>query len=92
MAHPVQRMLHPPGEVSKYSAVTGGRVIEYKQKELNQKLAALIDDLRMRYSLGYHPSAQKPRGKFCAIRVKLSPEAKKAAGEVLVEARQGYYR
>ena len=92
MAHPVQRMLHPPGEVSKYSAVTGGQVIEYKQKELNQKLAALIDDLRMRYSLGYHPSAQKPRGKFCAIRVKLSSEAKKAAGEVLVEARQGYYR
>jgi VWFA-related protein len=92
MAHPVQRMLHPPGEVYKYATATGGQVIEYSKKELSQKLAALIDDLRMRYSLAYHPSAQKPRGKFCAIRVKLSPEAKKAAGEVLVEARQGYYR
>lgn len=92
MAHPAERMLHPPGEVYKYAAATGGQVIEYKKKELNEKLAALIDDLRMRYSLGYHPSAQKPRGKFCAIKVKLAPEARKAVGDVVVEARQGYYR
>jgi hypothetical protein len=52
----------------------------------------LIDDLRMRYTLGYHPSAQKPKGKYCAIKVKLTPEAKKAIGKVMVEARQGYYR
>src|SRR5438309_8988719 len=83
MAHPAQRMLHPPGEVYKYAAATGGQVIEYRKKELSQKLAALIDDLRLRYSLAYHPSAQKPRGKFCAIQVKLSPEARKAAGDVL---------
>jgi VWFA-related protein len=91
-AHPAERMLHPPGEVYKYAAATGGQVIEYKKKDLKDKLAALIDDLRMRYSLIYHPSAQKPKGKFCAIRVKLSPEAKKTVGDVVVEARQGYYR
>jgi hypothetical protein len=67
-------------------------VIEYKKKELKDKLAALIDDLRMRYSLGYHPSGQKPKGKYCAIKVKLSPETKKQLGDVVVEARQGYYR
>jgi VWFA-related protein len=92
MAHPVERMLHPPGEVYKYAAVTGGQVIEFRKKELKEKLALMIDDLRMRYSLGYHPSAQKPKGKYCAIRVKLAPEAKKAAGDVILEARQGYYR
>jgi VWFA-related protein len=92
MAHPVDRMLHPPGEVYKYAAATGGQVIEYKKKELKDKLAALIDDLRLRYSLGYHPSTQKPKGRYCAIKVKLAPEARKAAGEVVVEARQGYYR
>lgn len=91
-AHPLERMLHPPGEVYKYAEATGGQVIEFKKKELADKLAALIDDLRMRYSLGYHPSAQKPKGKYCAIKVKLAPEVKKSLGNVMVEARQGYYR
>jgi hypothetical protein len=92
MAHPAERMMHPPGEVYKYAAATGGQVIEYKKKELKDKLAALIDDLRMRYSLAYHPSEQKPKGKYCTIKVKLTPETKKSIGDVVVEARQGYYR
>jgi len=91
-AKPAERMLHPPGEVYKYATVTGGQVIEFKKKELQEKFALLIDDLRMRYSLGYHPSAQKPKGKYCVIKVKLAPEARKAVGKVEVEARQGYYR
>ncbi|HEV7673957.1 MAG TPA: VWA domain-containing protein [Candidatus Angelobacter sp.] len=89
---PAERMLHPPGEVYKYATATGGQVIEFKKKELPEKLTLLIDDLRMRYSLGYHPSGQKPKGKYCVIKVKLAPEAKKAVGKVEVEARQGYYR
>src|SRR5579859_1802773 len=92
MAHPVDRMLHPPGEVYKYATATGGQAIEYKKKELKDKLAALIDDLRMRYSLAYHPSQQKPKGKYCTIKVKVAAEARKSLGNVLVEARQGYYR
>jgi VWFA-related protein len=92
MSHPAERMLYPPGEVSKYAAATGGQVIEYKKKNLKDKLAALIDDLRMRYSLGYHPTEQKPKGKYCTIKVKLSPETRKQLGNVVVEARQGYYR
>jgi len=92
MAHPAERMLHPPGEVYKYASVTGGHVIEFKKKELKEKLARLIDDLRMRYTLGYHPSAQKPKGKYCAIKVKLTPKTRKAIGNVVVEAKQGYYR
>jgi VWFA-related protein len=92
MSKPAERMLHPPGEVYKYAVATGGQVIEFKKKELQQKLAMMIDDLRMRYSLGYHPSLPKPKGKYCAIKVKLAPETKKAIGNVVVEARQGYYR
>jgi VWFA-related protein len=92
MSKPAERMLHPPGEVYKYASVTGGQVIEFKKKELKEKLALLIDDLRMRYTLGYHPSAQGPKGKYCAIKVKLAPETKKTIGNVVVEARQGYYR
>jgi VWFA-related protein len=92
MSKPAERMLHPPGEVYKYASITGGQVIEFKKKELSEKLALLIDDLRMRYTLAYHPSLQKPKGKYCAIKVKLSPARKKAIGNVVVEARQGYYR
>jgi VWFA-related protein len=92
IAHPAERMLHPPGEVYKYASVTGGQVIEFKKKELKEKLARLIDDLRMRYTMGYHPSAQKPKGKYCAIKVKLTPKTRKAIGNVVVEAKQGYYR
>jgi VWFA-related protein len=92
MSHPIERMLHPPGEVYKYAAATGGQVVEFKKKELKEKLALMIDDLRMRYTLGYHPSSQKPQGKFCAIKVKLAPEAKQAIGEVILETKQGYYR
>ena len=92
MAHPAERMLHPPGEVYKY-AKDGLMIVEHhKKKELKEKLALLIDDLRMRYTLGYHPSAQKPKGKYCAIKVKLTPETRKAIGNVVVEAKQGYYR
>jgi VWFA-related protein len=92
MSKPAERMLHPPGEVYKYASITGGQVIEFKKKELQEKLGLLIDDLRLRYSLGYHPSGQKPKGKYCAIKVKLAPETKKVIGNVTVEARQGYYR
>jgi len=92
MSKPAERMLYPPGEVYKYASVTGGQVIEFKKKELNEKLALLIDDLRMRYTLGYHPSTQKLKGKYCTIKVKLAPEARKTLGSVVVEARRGYYR
>ena len=91
-AHPMESMLHPPGEIYKYAEATGGQVIEFKKKQLEEKLAALIDDLRMRYSLGYHPSMKRPKGKYCAIKVKLVPEVEKSIGKVMVEARQGYYR
>src|SRR5579884_338370 len=92
MVHPAERMLYPPGEVYKYAAMTGGQVIEFKKKELKEKLALMIDDLRLRYSMVYHPSGQKSKGKYCAIKVKLTPEARKTAGDVMVEAKQGYYR
>jgi VWFA-related protein len=91
-AKPAELMLHPPGEVYKYASASGGQVIEFKKKELSEKLALLIDDLRLRYTLGYHPSRQKPKGKYCVIKVKLTPDARKVLGNVIVEARQGYYR
>jgi VWFA-related protein len=85
-------MLYPPGEVYKYARASGGQVIEASGKKLKAKLAELIDDLRMRYSLSYHPSAPKPKGTFCFIQVRLAPEIRKAQKHLVVEAKQGYYR
>lgn len=85
-------MLYPPGEVHKYARTSGGQVVESSHKHIDERLASLIDDIRMRYSLGYHPSGQKPKGKFCVIEVKLSPEAHRLHRDAIIEARQGYYR
>jgi VWFA-related protein len=85
-------MLYPPGEVHKYAQVSGGHVLESSRKQIETRLAELIDEIRMRYSLGYRPEGQKPKGKYCKIEVKLTPEAKKVHSEAIVEARQGYYR
>jgi VWFA-related protein len=88
----VGRMQYPPGEVYKYARATGGQVVESSIKKLPGKLAQLIDDIRLRYNLGYHPSVGKPTGRFCAIKVKLAPEVRKSQKNLVVEAKQGYYR
>jgi len=88
----VGAMVYPPGEVYKYARTTGGLVIEASGKKMKARLAEMIDDLRMRYSLSYHPSAKKPKGTFCSLQVKLSPDLKKAQKDLIVEAKQGYYR
>jgi VWFA-related protein len=88
----IDRMMHPPGDVYKYANATGGLVVESNEKKLPAKLADLIDDLRLRYTLGYSPSVAKPQGSFCTIKVELAPAVKKLQKELVVEARQGYYR
>jgi VWFA-related protein len=88
----IGRMLYPPGEVYKYAQASGGEVVESNSRKLPAKLAQLIDDIRMRYSLGYHPSMAKPKGKFCAIKVDLAADVKKTQKDLVVEAKRGYYR
>lgn len=82
----------PPGDVYKYAAQTGGQVMKSSKADVATKLAELIDQIRTRYSLGYHPSTQQPAGKFCEIKVNLSPGIEKREGAVLVKAKRGYYR
>lgn len=88
----LNKMLYPPGDVHKYAQATGGQVVEGSSRRIDQRLASLIDDIRMRYTLAYHPAGEKPKGKFCAIEVKLAPGTKKAHQDAVVEARAGYYR
>jgi hypothetical protein len=88
----VDRSLNPPGDVHYYAQATGGLVVESSDKTVPAKLAELIDDLRLRYTLGYRPSVAKPQGTFCPIKVELAPEVKKLQKDLIVNARQGYYR
>jgi VWFA-related protein len=85
-------MRYPPGSVRKYALASGGEVIETNTKRMQEHLASLIDNLRLRYTLGYRPVITQPKGKFSAIKVRLTPAARKIiGGDVTISARQGYY-
>jgi VWFA-related protein len=86
------RMAHPPGDVGKYAAETGGISIGAHRDEISAKLAGLIDRIRSRYTIGYRPSVQKPDGTLCKIDVKLSKAAIAREGAMDVRARKGYKR
>ncbi len=85
------RMQYPPGDIFRYAQATGGQVMEAGNKHAKERLADMIDDIRLRYSLAYHPSLPKPAGSFCSVKVKLSPEVTKQK-DLVVSAKQGYYR
>jgi len=86
------RKHNPPGDVYKYADETGGQVMKSGKAEVATKLAELILQIRTRYSLGYRPTAEKPPGKFCEIKLKVSPAVEKREGQALVKAKRGYYR
>jgi VWFA-related protein len=87
------RRQYPPGDVYKYTQQTGGEVLEfYGRKKVAVKMAELIDRIRSRYALGYHPIGDSQQGKFREIRLEVSPEVENREGKVIVETRKGYYR
>ncbi|HYL73456.1 MAG TPA: VWA domain-containing protein [Bryobacteraceae bacterium] len=88
----LSRRHNPPGDVHKYADQTGGQVMKSGKAEVATKLAELIDQIRTRYSLGYRPSAGQPPGKFCEIKLKVTPEVERREGKALVKAKRGYYR
>jgi VWFA-related protein len=85
------------GDIANYADLTGGPVVYSAGKSATGQLAQLLDELRGRYTLGYKPAASVAEGKFCSLRVTLSPEAYRKhpewkKGEVVVRAESGYYR
>jgi VWFA-related protein len=75
------------GDINRYADLTGGPVLKTSKKEVAARLAALIDQLRARYTLGYKPGSVKPAGSFCKVQVKLT-----SAPEKRVRSMSGYYR
>ena len=83
------------GDIRKYAEMTGGPVLDTSKKEIAARLAALVDQIRLRYTLGYKPSNPKPEGTFCQLRLQLNPPTTKARADLRkaqVRTRQGYYR
>ncbi len=65
------------------------------KKEVAARLAELVDQIRLRYTIGYKPSTSKPEGTFCKLQLQLSPDALKTRPvlrKLTVRTRQGYYR
>ena len=77
------------GDFEQYAHATGGPVLYTSANDAPKQLAALLDLLRARYTLGYRPNQPQPVGKFCKLRLQLSPVEKK---DVVVAIRSGYYR
>jgi VWFA-related protein len=90
------RKQYPPGDVYKYSLETGGQVFEPTgPKQAAQRLSDMIDQIRNRYALGYHPvtaADQSSAGQFYQLKLKVTPEAEKREGKLIVRARRGFYR
>lgn len=86
------RMKDPPGDVYKYAERTGGEVMKSSKEDVSTKLAQLIDQIRTRYTIGYHPSVNQPEGKFCEIKIQIWKQTEKRTGPLLVRTKQGYYR
>ena len=85
------------GDIAKFADLTGGPVVYSAGKSATGELAQLLDELRGRYTLGYKPAASAAEGKFCSLRVTLTPEVYRKhpewkKGEVAVRAESGYYR
>jgi VWFA-related protein len=83
------------GDIRKYAEMTGGPVLDTSKKEIAARLAALVDQIRLRYTLGYKPSTSKPQGTFCQLHLQLNPATMKARADLRkaqVRTRQGYYR
>jgi VWFA-related protein len=85
------------GDVRRYAEMTGGPVLEAGSKDTAIRLAALIDQLRDRYTLGYKPAAAQPEGTFCRLKLQLQPEFfRERPGlkkkNMVVRTKRGYYR
>ena len=80
------------GKVNTYADLTGGVVLDTRKGHLETNLTELVDLLRGRYSFGYRPANSTIDGRVRQIKLKVSPEAEKREGKLMVVSRKGYIR
>lgn len=84
-------------DVQRYATETGGPVLHESGHQAAVRLAALIEELRERYTMAYVPSTPRPVGTLCHLTLKLTPHAlanhpELKHGHYAVQTRKGYYR
>lgn len=77
--------------VGEFSEPTGGEVMLTDTLNVNQRLAEMINHLRIRYSIGYTPTDLAHDGRFRQVSLSVTNEAVKRVGEVVVKTRKGYF-
>jgi hypothetical protein len=85
------------GDIDQYARATGGPVLNTNARDAPERLAALIDLIRARYTLGYRPGSVGAASKFRKLSLQLSADALREHPELrkrdlLVITRSGYYR
>ncbi|MBD0369975.1 MAG: VWA domain-containing protein [Pyrinomonadaceae bacterium] len=77
--------------VNGYSEQTGGEIINADKKEVEEKLAETIRNLRSRYSLGFRPANTKDET-FRRLKLQLLPATlKQRGGKLIIRTKPGYY-
>jgi len=78
--------------VSKITRETGGEVIDVNQVgSLSAALRAVVERLKTRYTLGYHPTNKARDGSFRTIEVRLSARHGQPPRDYRIFAKTGYY-
>jgi hypothetical protein len=83
------------GDIRKYADLTGGPVLNTSKKEVADRLAELIDQLRGRYTVGYKPTNVKADGTFCKLELRLKPDVYEGLPDkqdIVVRTMTGYFR
>lgn len=85
------------GEFDAYANLTGGPTVRASEKDAPAQLAAMIDALRQRYTLGYRPTEERAPGTMCHVKLTLSPvffanHPALRAKDVVVRTREAYMR
>ena len=78
------------GNVNGYVEQTGGQMLAANQEDAGTKMAAMLEQLRARYSIGYTPANAEFDGRFRKLKLKVSRQAEAAHGRLLLKTRQGY--
>jgi VWFA-related protein len=76
--------------VNRFVEQTGGEILGADKKEVDAKLAVVIDRLRARYALGFRPANTAEDEKFRPVEIKIST-AKPRKEKLVVLTKRGYY-
>jgi hypothetical protein len=80
----------PTTSLKKFAEETGGEIFSEKSEKLDAAFEELIGRLRTRYSIGFVSTDQKFDGTPRALKVELTPAARKRIGKVTIHSRRSY--